>query len=74
MTTMLVGILLGWGIGAAAMRAAIATRDMAHVQSQIQQIQARQVIIDVLFQARCSSYWEHVKCKPAHKQAESTHN
>lgn len=40
-STLLVGILFGWGIGAAAMRAAIASRSQSRLQAAGAQLQAR---------------------------------
>ena len=38
-STLMIGVLLGWGIGAAGMRAAVAVRDKVLLKSSLQQAQ-----------------------------------
>ena len=47
MSTVMTGILLGWGIGAAAMRAALASRDLALLEKQKKAVAARSDIVIV---------------------------
>lgn len=71
---MLVGILLGWGFGAAAMRAAIAVRDMALVQSQIQQVQAKRVVLAMKSKFAVIRTKSKSNFQLAHRRMESTRN
>jgi hypothetical protein len=41
MATMMIGMLLAWGLSAAAMRSALAARDQVLLRSQYQRVQAR---------------------------------
>jgi hypothetical protein len=41
LSTLIIGMLFGWGIGAAAMRAALAARDPALLQKQMKAVIAR---------------------------------
>ena len=43
-STMVIGVLFGWGFGAAAMRAALAVRDQVLLKSTLQQVQSRSVV------------------------------
>lgn len=44
-STLVVGVLLGWGIGAAAMRGALAARNQVVLQSTLQKVQSRYVYL-----------------------------
>jgi hypothetical protein len=44
MSTMMIGMLLAWGLSAAAMRAALAARDQTLLKEQYQRVQERYII------------------------------
>jgi hypothetical protein len=44
-STLMIGVLLGWGIGAAGMRGALAARDQILLKSTLQKVQSRYIII-----------------------------
>lgn len=43
-STLILGVLMGWGIGAAAMRAALAVRNQVLLEHTLQRVQSRYVI------------------------------